>query len=315
MKDTEIPVPSGPEMPSVKEAEAETAEDTADNQGQPREYMTRRRRMWDWISGRHGHIRDWLVAGFTLALTIATIFYVHYAGQQRDAMIEAVKESKRASDAAEKAVEIAEQTRRDSERIATETTERAERATRATEKVASATTESANAARDAARAARQAMIIGTRPYIGIDAGLPSFNPDQFAETVLTVFNEGNTPTNVWGETKFVFTKGEIPIVNYADAVPFGEVEVLQHKSNVEGRPGTPILVKSAERVTNEQADGTGRGNMRLFLYGRLWYTGLGGPYPPIEFFKCYPHDSPALGYRFEDDCREKQRETRHNKRR
>jgi len=183
MKETKIPVSSGPDMPSVQEIEAETAEGTTGNQAQPREYPTRQRRMWDWISGRHGHIRDWLVAGFTLALTIATIFYVHYAGQQRDAMIEAVRESKRASDAAEKAVEIAEQTRRNSETFAKETTDRAERATKATENAARSMASQADAFNRSANSqakvadaverstdiAKQAMTTGTRAYVGIHA--------------------------------------------------------------------------------------------------------------------------------------------------
>lgn len=125
MSNSQIPEADRPDMPSSQENDASEAEDAPNSDGQPRQRLTRRRRIWDWVTGRHGHIRDWLIAVFTAALTIATIFYVHYAGQQRDAMIDAVKQSTRASDAAEKAVAIAEQARLDSERATKESADTA----------------------------------------------------------------------------------------------------------------------------------------------------------------------------------------------
>jgi hypothetical protein len=62
---------------------------------------------------------------------IATIFYVHYAASQRDAMLDALKESKRANDISENALEHIKETA-DEERI------RAERTTVATEGISSA---------------------------------------------------------------------------------------------------------------------------------------------------------------------------------
>src|SRR5437588_7062838 len=90
MSEPKIPIANGPQEPNGEEADARETENAADGEGQPRQYPSRRRRMWDWITGRHGHTRDWLIAVFTAALTVATIFYVHYAKEQRDAMLKQV---------------------------------------------------------------------------------------------------------------------------------------------------------------------------------------------------------------------------------
>lgn len=160
----------------------------------------------------------------------------------------------------------------------------------------------ANRAVDEAEKARidaqTAMVMGTQPYIQVSGGGSTFNPGEPASAELTILNEGNTPSRINGVVKFVFTKGEIPKADYSGAVPIKEITVLPHRSEV-------IWVTSRILVTREQWEGVGGQDkkMRLFVYGRVFYTGIGGPYAPKEFFYCYP--SGSVGARLEEDCYER----------
>lgn len=119
MADSEIPVSSGPPEPCHEELDAQ--EDPAVDLQESRQHSARH--AWNRITGvmhTHAHVRDWISAVFTGALVIATIYYVHYAGQQRNAMLDAVKESRRANDLAEQALSEAQQTRLSAEGMAQE---------------------------------------------------------------------------------------------------------------------------------------------------------------------------------------------------
>lgn len=125
------PVPNLIDVPSGQDSDSKHTQNQGDSLNKPS--PSRAQRSWEWITGKHLHIREYGI-GVMIGLTaVATMGYCSVATEQRDAMIEAVKESRRASNAAERAVEIAEQARHDSERTANETANRAERATKATE--------------------------------------------------------------------------------------------------------------------------------------------------------------------------------------
>lgn len=166
---------------------------------------------------RH-EIRDWLMFGVTLILVVATIFYVHYAKSQRDAMLSqtnAIIAQRAVMDEQLKIMNgqlkimndqlVSIQDQADSMRAQTRTLNDALDETRkaanaaVTQANASLTQSktsqvSARAAQQSAAIAEQAFTIGERPYMSVkQIKVTDFEKGKSPSTEIIFTNSGKTP--------------------------------------------------------------------------------------------------------------------------
>jgi len=168
---------------------------------------------------RH-EVRDWLMFGVTLILVIATIFYVHYAKSQRDAMLNQTNAIIAQRDVMIQQVN-ASQRQVDEMKTQSGTFDKT---LIETQKGANAAVQSADAGQDSAKAAQQSVGITQRsftllerPSLGVEyLSVPIFAIGSKVVVRLHLKNFGHIPAQNITTEHYVFarpTTSEAPCVN------------------------------------------------------------------------------------------------------
>lgn len=241
-----------------------------------------------------GHsLNIWLLI-CNLILAAMTIIQGYFAIKQYEVSNAALKASQDsvviARDALEEARKSAVETGRQNEQILNTSKDIAgankslakstERQSRASVQTANAADISASAAKQSTKVAQEAMILNARPYIGVTIDIVTLSGDQSIVLKVTLINEGNSIASVKGETNFMLADNKPNnLIDYTDARPFQEVEVLPHKMRT-------MRVTSPYRLTSVQWEGIQQRKLALAFMIRGQYAGAGGTYP-FEAISCY----------------------------
>lgn len=123
---------------------------------------------------------------------------------------------------------------------------------------------------------QQTLTETMRPHVGVVVNLEN---GLFADLPIVVqiefHNEGNSPTDIVGETNLVVSKAQGINRDFDGADPFEVSNVLPHK------PSTVVVI-SKGTLTADQVQGIENGDLFFYFFGKGSYSGIGGPYP-IEF--------------------------------
>jgi hypothetical protein len=242
------------EKTTVNEQKAIKSGDAAQNSGSTAE---KRKRVRAWFRRQKDEVKAQIVLDFILVLI--TAMYAMFAAfqwgvlrRQADGIEAQVAAARTQAEAAHDMAVIAANTLKEMQDSGRTGKEQQDRLIGINGDLVRTNQDAVAVTKEATRANRQAMSFTIRPYVEVDQfPRPGWRIDDFTLVDLILINRGNSPAFVDGETKFAFTHGEMPAIDYSDAVPFRQVRISPSGGKVD------ISIKSRERVTKDQYNAIG----------------------------------------------------------